>query len=353
MAAVGRKARVGPGGPVGVAGEDLVVVLSAEEAHDAQLDHQRIDDLLGFNLGERAVVQIALKVHVQERGEASDRHCGTVLALDGREVAEVGPLHRFFRVRRRPRNVEAVVGGHLLQLLQRLDLLGVLFAVAGPVLREPLLQRRVLGMLLFLDEEVHTVQGDPAVVADDAAAAIGVWQTRHDVRRAGSTDARGVDVKDGVVVRLPVFGENLLHLRVHLFAGFLDGLLNHAPAAVRHHGAFGRGVRLQTHDDVVVLGDVPRLERVDVGGGFGVDVVDATVALDGEVVLIQVVPEAKRFVGCALEERCIPVVRGVVALDEIADVDAFHPRSRREAVPCAVFKLRLCRNSHSCTVLLQ
>src|SRR5690625_5729509 len=35
------EAGVRPGRPVGVAGEDLVVVDGAQEAHDPQLDHQR------------------------------------------------------------------------------------------------------------------------------------------------------------------------------------------------------------------------------------------------------------------------------------------------------------------------
>jgi len=38
--------------PGRVAGEELVVLRGAQEAHDAQLDHEVVDDLLGLRLGE-------------------------------------------------------------------------------------------------------------------------------------------------------------------------------------------------------------------------------------------------------------------------------------------------------------
>ena len=230
-------------------------------------------------------------------------------------------------------DVVAVGGGHDLELLERLDLLGVLLAVAGPVLGEGLVGHGVLGLLLLLDEEVDAVERHTAVVADDAATAVGVGQAGDDVARARRADARGVDVEDRVVVGLAVAGEDLLDLGVDLLARLLDGGLHHAPAAVRHHGATQRGIRLQADDDVVVLADVAGGECVNVGGSVGVDVEDTDLALLGEVVLLQGVPQAQGLVRGAGEERGVTVVGGVVALDEVADVNVLGPRSGNEALP--------------------
>ena len=233
----------------------------------------------------------------------------------------------------RPGDVEAVGGGHDLELLERLDLLGVLLAVAGPVLGEGPVGDGVLGPLLELDEPVDAVQGHAAVVADDAAAAVGVGQTGDDVARARGADARGVDVEDGVVVGLAVAGEDLLDLGVDLLARLLDRLGDHAPPAVGHHGALERGVGLQADDDVVVVGDVAGGEGVDVRGRVGVDVEDADFALLGQVLLLQGVPQAQGLVGGAGQERGVAVVGGVVALDEVAHVDVLGPRAPDESLP--------------------
>ena len=128
------EACIRPGCPVGVAGEDLIVIDRAQEAGNAELDDQRVDDLLGLELGEGSTIKIALEVAVEECGETADRHCGAVLGLHGGQVAEVGPLHCFVCVASGAGDVEAVVGCHLLELLQSLDLLRVLLAVACPVL---------------------------------------------------------------------------------------------------------------------------------------------------------------------------------------------------------------------------
>ena len=230
-------------------------------------------------------------------------------------------------------DVEAVGRGHVLELLERLDLLGVLLAEARPVLGEGPVRNGVLGLLLLLDEAVDAVEGDAPVVADDAAAAVGIGQAGDDVARTGGADARGVDVEDRVVVGLAVAGEDLLDLGVYLLARLLDGGLHHAPAAVGHHGATQRGVGLQANDDVVILADVAGRECVDVGGGVGVDVEDANLALLGEVVLLQGVPQTQGLVRGVSEERGVAVVRGVVALDEVADVNVLGPRSGNEAFP--------------------
>ena len=45
--------------------KSCVVLGGAQKAHDAQLDHEVVDDLLRLRLGERAVAKVALEVDVQ------------------------------------------------------------------------------------------------------------------------------------------------------------------------------------------------------------------------------------------------------------------------------------------------
>ena len=133
-ASIFAEACIRPGCPVGISGEDLIVIDRAQEAGDAELDDQGVDDFLSLELGESSALKIAFEVAVEECREAADRHCGAVLGLHRGEVAEVGPLDCFVCVASGAGDVEAVVGCHLLELLQSLNLLRVLLAVACPVL---------------------------------------------------------------------------------------------------------------------------------------------------------------------------------------------------------------------------
>src|SRR5699024_6387019 len=64
--------------------------------------------------------------------------------------------------------------------------------------------------------------------------------------------------------------------------------------------------------------------------------VDPAAALLGQVVALQVVPDGEGLGGGAGEERGVPVVGGVVALDEVAHVDGVLPRTWGESVPGAL-----------------
>ena len=57
----------------------------------------------------------------------------------------------------------------------------------------------------------------------------------------------------------------------------------------------------------------------------------------------QLLPQTLRALGAALKERAVPLVRGVVALNEVADVDAALPGSRRESAPWTAGHLGLGR----------
>ena len=356
-AAVVAEACVGPSRPVRIAGEDRVVILGTQEAHDAQLHDQVVDDFLSVGLGDLAGLQVALEVHVEEGGDAAERHCGAVLALDGSEVAHVGPLHCFLSGLRWAGQVKTILVTEVDQLLQGLDLFVMLFAEADPVLDLRLgevvaVRHGILVALLELDQGVHTVQCHTTVIADDAAAAVGIRQTGEDLVVAGYLDLLGVHAEDAVVVGLAILGEDLLDFRIRLLAGFLDGLLDHTPAAVRHHGTLARNIGLQTDNHIVDFRrvDVAGAECVDASRGVGVDVVDALLALYCQIVVIEVLPQVLGLLGGVSQERLIALIRRIVLLNKVTDINVLLPVALSEAFPSLSLKLFRgdCRRINCC-----
>ena len=132
-------------------------------------------------------------------------------------------------------DVIAVRSSHVLELLEGLDLLGVLLAETSPVLREGLADDRVLVLKLLRNQVVNTVQSHAAVVTNNAATTVSVRQTGDDVARASRTNVGGVNVENGIVVGLAVLGEDLLHSRDVFLDCFVNSGLNHTPAAIGHH----------------------------------------------------------------------------------------------------------------------
>jgi len=319
------------GDPGGIAGEQLVVLGGAQEAHDAELDDEVVDDLLGLALGEAARLEVALEVDVEEGGDAAQRHGGAVLLFHRRQISEVEPLHGLAGGAGRGRDVEAVAGGHGLELLQGPPLLGELLAVADDLFRRGLGIEGLLLLLLPLDQAVDAVQRHPAVVADDAAAAIGVRQAGEHVRAAAAPDVLGIGVEHGLVVGLAILGERLHDVGIGGVAVCLQRAEHHAQAAVGHDRPLERRLGLQADDDLVLLVDVAGRVGGDRAGSLR-DVEDALPPLLHEEVG-QNAPDPRRPGGDGRQERPVAVVGRVVHLDEGADVDLPLPEQPLESFP--------------------
>ena len=316
----------------------MVVINGAQEADDAQLDHQGVDNLLRLALRDAAGLQVALEVNIEEGGKAADGHGGAVLGFHGGEVCEIGPLHRFLGGGGGLGNVEPVFGGHGLELLEGLDLLSMFLAVAGPMLGERLIDYLVFGGVLFRNQSVHTVERHPTIIADNAAPPIGVRQARHDVGGAGGADTRGVNIKDRIVMGLAIFGKDLLDAIAGFLARLTDGGFHHAPAAVWHHGAFERDIGLQAHDNIIIGADITRRKGIDISRGLGIHVIHAVRALFGQVLGFEVVPHAQGFVSGAGEEGCISLIRSVITLNKIADINGGLPWTGSETFPSSILR---------------
>ena len=206
---------------------------------------------------------------------------------------------------RRAAEVQSVVFAHRADVLQGLDLFGDLFAQADAGVGHRAGEVAEV-LLLGLDQAVGSVEGQTAVVADDAAA--------------------GVVVEHAVVVRLAVVGEDVLHLLVDLHAVLLAGARYDVDAAERFDGALEQFVGLQAHDQLVFAVDVAGLVRGDGRNGLVVQRADAvmlTLLFEG---LEAEVPDVLRSLGRSCEERGVAQVGGDVCLYEARHVDLFAPK---------------------------
>ena len=305
-------------------------------ARHAQLQDEIVDDFLRAALVERALFQVALKVDVEEGGDAAEAHRRAVLLLDRREVGEVDPLHGLARVFRRAGDVVAVHFRHLLHVVQRRDLVRDLLHEADRVGVDRFFAELRLVRLLLQDQAVHAVQRDTAVVADDAPAAVGVRQARDDARVARGAHVVGIGGENAVVVRLVVF-EFVFDRVGNLIAVGLAGGAHHAHAAERVAGALQRLVRLQADDDLVLLVEIAGAERGDRDDRVGVDLQHAAVFLLLAAERLVLFEHRLRAFGRRLQKGFIAGVRRVVFLDEIAYVDLFLPLSGGKASPSVHF----------------
>ena len=330
----------GEGRPHGVAGEELLIALDAGELDHAELHDHVVDQLLGLLLGDEAALQVALDVDVQEGGDAADGHGGAILRLDGGQVAEVHPLEGFLGVGGGLGNVKAVLFRHHLHILQGIDLLGDLLALADDLVGHDAGAAVGEVLLLLGDQHVDAVQGHAAVVAHDAAAAVGVRQAGDDVALAGRAHFRRVGLEHCVGVGEVVFGEDALQLRVGFVPGLLAAVDGHADAAEGHKGALQGLVGLQA-DDLLeilqVLGDVAGAVGHEGGHDVGVHVQHAALCTLLLLQLLQRIPELVGGVRRAGEEGFVASVGAVVMLDKIADVDLFLPEEAVKVVP--LFKM--------------
>ena len=330
-AAVNAHAAQGLGDPGGIAAEQLVVLGGTQVTHQAQLDDELVNELLGPLLVQQATVQVPLDVDVQEGGGAAQRGGGAVVLLHARQVGQVQVLHGLMGVLGGTGDVAAVAAGHVGELLEGPNLGAHFLPQADALLGHGAVQLLQV-LLLLLNEEIGAVQGHPAVVAHQTATAIGIGQTGEQASGTGQTGALGVGVKHALVVGLAVEAEVALDLGVQLVAVLVEGGLGHAHAAVQVDNALEGGVGLETHNDLVFLVNVAGLEVVDTGYHMGLHVDDALFQLlhnEG----VGLLPHLGGAGGDGGQEAVISGIGGVVLLNEVAHIHQVAPFAGAKALP--------------------
>ena len=186
--------------PHGIAGEQLIVRRNTGKFDHAEFHYQMVDQLLGFLLGDSALVEVTLNIDVEERGYSSYAHRRAVLCFYGGKVAKIQPLHCFRRIDCRDGNIKAIDQRHFFHFVQGLDLLGQLLPLANDIVCH-LAMAAVHEIFLFLpDQKVHAVERDPSVVADNSSAPDSLLQSSRDLNR----DMNALNALDGNDGAFPV-----------------------------------------------------------------------------------------------------------------------------------------------------
>ena len=103
--------------PDGVTGKQLVVFRRTKHPHHAQFNHQLIHEFLCFGFRNPASRQITLDINIQEGRNAANGHGGTILFLNGSQIAEVYPLHSFTGIFGRCADIKAITLRHRLEVV--------------------------------------------------------------------------------------------------------------------------------------------------------------------------------------------------------------------------------------------
>jgi len=137
-----------------------------------------------------------------------------------------------------------------------------------------------------------------------------------------------------------VIGKDLVQLLAGLVAVGGAGLLCHLDAAVGHKGTLQRLVGLQADDLLQVfqaLIDVAGAVSGQAADHFRLHIQHAALGALFFLQLLQGTPQLIGSLRGVRQERLVAIVRGVVLLDKVADVDFLFPDTALKAFP--LFKI--------------
>jgi len=157
---------------------------------------------------------------------------------------------------------------------------------------------------------------------------------------AGSLHLRGVGIEHSLVVGAGIVGKNLVQLLAGLIAVGGAGLLCHLDAAVGHECTLQGLVGLQADDLLQIfqgLVDIAGAVSGQAADDFGLHVQHAALGALFLLQLLQGTPQLIGRLGGASQKAFVAVVRGVVLLDEVADIDFLFPDAALKAFP--LFKI--------------
>ena len=163
------------------------------------------------------------------------------------------------------------------------------------------------------------------------------------MRGARTAHLGGVGVVHAVVVRLSVMREDIFDLGVDVIAVHFERLFRHADAAEGLQRALEGHVRLEPHDLLESLIEIPRLVACHGGDDGSICIVHAAPFALLFGILHDDLPKLFGRFGGGREEGAVALIRGVVALDEIAHVHfVIAPLAGLEGMPCP-FEVMLCK----------
>ena len=318
--------------PLRISGEEGVVLGSSCKTNETELHDEVVDELLSLLLGEDASLEVSFEIDIEECGCTSEGHSSTVLILYSAKVAEVKCLNSFLSCCSRLGDIAAVDLSHLLEVFKSSDLLSDLFSCTDLFLSHRAGVESLLLLLVF-DKSVNAVQSNTSVVADDSSSSVSIGKTGKDMSSSCLSHFRGVNIEYACVVGLSVFGEDVLDLRINGVAVVGASLLSHSQAAVRHKSSLEGLVCLETNDLLQILINITCCVRSKRRYNLCIHIENAACFSFLLCKLHNVSPELLGSFCRAGEEAFIAVIRCVVLLDELTDINFLGPVTAYETFP--------------------
>ena len=291
-----------------------------------------VNKFLNLFFGKCSVCQVSLCINIQECGCTSQRHGRAILLLDGSQIAKIQPLDCFLYILCRSGNIKSVNLTKFFQFFQSFNLFGQFFPCSGNV-RIHNNSGRIFLMLLVLNQTVNTIQCHTTIVSDNSSTAVCVRKSGNNVAGTARSHFRCVSIENTLIMSFSVFGEELNNLRIHMISIVFTCFHRHTDTAVRLQRTFERFVSLKTNDCLFFFVQITGTMRSDCGNNFGVHIQHTAFfsLLSGKI--HNLFP--KFFcVFCGIcQKSIISVIRSVVFLNEISDIDLFFPDTRAEAFP--------------------
>ena len=147
------------------------------------------------------------------------------------------------------------------------------------------------------------------------------------------TNVLGVCGEYAVVVGLVVL-ELLLNLGRNLVAVLLARITDHTHAAERIACTLERLIGLQADDNLVVLVEIARAEGRDSDNGLCVDITDTALFALLREQCIELLTQRSRACGSRSQKSAVTIIRDVILLDKVADIDLVFPVAAIKVVPC-------------------
>ena len=186
---------------------------------------------------------------------------------------------------------------------------------------------------LVCNKSINTVESNTTIIADDAAATVCVRQTSNDVGVTAFTHVLGVHIKNACIVGFATISVEVNNLWINLITVGLACSHGHTNTAVYHQSALEGLVSLETNNLLKWFVNVASLVGGDSGNLLGIHIKYATVCglLCKEIHNIR--PKLCSSLSWTSEEGIITVIRGVILLNEVSDINSSLPVATDKAVP--------------------
>ena len=311
--------------PYRVAREELVVRLNSCKLNHTALHNKVVNKFLSLWFCKCTVLKVTLNVDVEECWYTTNAHCSAVLSLDSSKITEVEPLNCLCSVLSRLWNIKAVRKCHFLHIVKSTNLIGDFFTKLEVASSHTLTVCFCKVLFLAFDKTVNTVKSNSSVVTDDSASAVCVGKTCKNLVVTGKLHLRSIDIEYTLVVSLVIFCKDFVEFRAWSVAIHLAWLLSHFNTAVRHKCTLERLVCLKTYNLFKVFIKICSAVSCDAAYNLSFHIKNAALGSFFLLEFLKLAPELVCSFCRTFKERLVAVIRCVVSLNEVSDINVGLP----------------------------